>query len=67
MKETDLTGVVAEHIDAINAADTDRALAEDAYVNDNHREFVGIDATRRWVTNEVAGAIVRVPLTYRPE
>jgi hypothetical protein len=24
MKETDLTGIVAEHIDAINAGDTDR-------------------------------------------
>ena len=56
MKETDLTGIVAEHIDAINAGDTDRAVAtfaDDAYVNDNRREFVGIDATaagwpRRW-------------------
>jgi hypothetical protein len=40
MKEIDLTGIVAEHIDTINAADTDRAVAtfaEDAYVNDNHR------------------------------
>jgi hypothetical protein len=67
MKETGLTGIVAEHIDAINAGDTDRTFAEDAYVNDNHREFVGIDAIRRWVTNEVAGAIVRMPLTYRSE
>jgi SnoaL-like domain len=56
MKETDLTGIVAEHIDAINAGDTDRAVAtfaEDADVNDNHREFVGVDAIRRWATNKV--------------
>src|SRR5258707_14885756 len=58
MKETDLTGIVAEHIDAINAADTDRAaatFAEDAYVNDNRREFVGIDALRRWGAKEMVG------------
>ena len=63
MKETDLTGIVAEHIDAINAADTDRAVAtfaEDAYVNDNHREFVGIDAIRRWVAKEMTGDKVSI-------
>ena len=63
MKETDLTGIVAEHIDAINAADTDRAVAtfaEDAYVNDNHREFVGIDAIRRWVAKEMTGDKVTI-------
>jgi hypothetical protein len=70
MKEIDLTGIVAEHIDAINTGDTDRTLAtfaEDAFVNDNRRIFLGIDAIRRWVTNEVVGAIVRMPLTYRSE
>jgi hypothetical protein len=63
MKETDLTGIVAEHIDAINAGDTDRAVAtfaEDAYVNDNHREFVGIDAIRRWVAKEMVGEKVTI-------
>jgi SnoaL-like domain len=63
MKETDLTGVVAEHIDAINAADTDRAVAtfaEDAYVNDNRRIFLGIDAIRRWVTKEMVGDQVTI-------
>jgi hypothetical protein len=58
MKETDLTGIVAEHIDAINAADT--TFAEDAYVNDNHREFVGIDAIRRWVAKEMVGDKVTI-------
>ena len=63
MKETDLTGIVAEHIDAVNAADTDRAVAtfaDDAYVNDNRREFVGIDAIRRWVAKEMVGDKVRI-------
>jgi integrase-like protein len=38
MKQAELVGTVAEHIDAINAGDTSRAVAtfaEDAYVNDN--------------------------------
>src|SRR6267142_4202847 len=63
MKETDLTGIVAEHIDAVNAADTDRVVAtfaEDAYVNDNHREFVGIDAIGRWVAKEMVGDKVTI-------
>ena len=65
MKETDLTGIVAEHIDAINAGDTDRAVAtfaEDAYVNDNHREFVGVDAIRRWVVKEMVCDKVTIEL-----
>ena len=63
MKEIDLTGIVAEHIDAVNAGDTDRAVAtfaEDAYVNDNRREFVGIDAIRRWVAKEMVGDKVTI-------
>ena len=65
MKETDLTGIVAEHIDAINAADTDRAaatFAEDAYVNDNRREIVGIDAIRRWIEKEIVGDKVTIKI-----
>jgi hypothetical protein len=63
MKLTDLTGIVAEHIDAINAGDTDRAVAtfaEDAYVNDNRREFIGADAIRSWLANEVVGVKVMI-------
>lgn len=55
---TEPTGVIADHIAAVNAFDTDAIVAtftEDAYVNDNHREFVGIDAIRRWVTKELVG------------
>jgi hypothetical protein len=46
------SGVVAEHIRAVNAFDSDAIVAtfaKDAYVNDNKREIVGIEAIRRWV------------------
>lgn len=55
---TELTGVVAEHVAAVNAFDTDAIVATfagDAYVNDVHREIAGIDAIRRWVATEVVG------------
>ena len=35
-------------------------FAEDAYVNDNRREFVGIDAIRRWVAKEMVGDKVKI-------
>ena len=47
--------IVAEHIDAINAFDTERILAtfaHDAYVNDDRREIWGTDALRRFVAKE---------------
>src|ERR1700730_16828291 len=53
-----LSGIVAEHIRAVNAFDTDAVVAtfaEDAYVNDNRREIVGIDAVRQWVEKEMVG------------
>src|SRR3982074_3469775 len=55
MKHTALTGIAAEHIEAINAGDIDRTaatFAPDAYINDNRREFIGIDAIHDWVTYE---------------
>jgi hypothetical protein len=58
MNPTELTGVVAEHISAVNAVDTDAIMATfapDAYVNDAHREFVGSEAIRRWVAKEMTG------------
>jgi SnoaL-like domain len=57
METIELTGVVAANI-ATNAFDLEAAMttfAEDAYVNDNRREFVGIDAVRRWVAEEMIG------------
>jgi hypothetical protein len=59
----ELTGVVAEHIAAVNALDTDAIMAtfaEDAYVNDARREFAGIEAIRRWVAKEMVGDKVNI-------
>ncbi|HEX2819922.1 MAG TPA: nuclear transport factor 2 family protein [Streptosporangiaceae bacterium] len=63
MITTELTGVVAEHIAAVNALDTDAIVAtfaEDAYVNDARREFVGLEAIRRWVAKELVGDKVSI-------
>ena len=52
---TELPPIVAEHIDAVNAFDTDRIVntfAADAYVNDNRREIWGTDAIRRFMAKE---------------
>src|SRR6202451_3830616 len=60
---TDLRGVVADHVAAVNAFDTDAIVAtfaEDAYVNDNKREIVGIEAIRRWVEKEMVGDHVTI-------
>jgi ketosteroid isomerase-like protein len=63
MHATPLSGIVAEHVDAVNAMDADRLMATfatDAYVNDNRREFVGTDAVRRWVEREIVGDKVTI-------
>jgi hypothetical protein len=55
---TELEGIVAEHVAAVNALDTDAIVAtfaDDAYVNDARREFWGTDAIRRWVARELVG------------
>src|ERR1700722_19880955 len=53
-----LPPIIAEHIDAVNAFDTDRILstfAADAYVNDNRREIWGTDAIRAFMAKEFVG------------
>ena len=63
MTPTELTGVVAEHIAAVNAQDTDAIVAtfaEDAYINDARREFAGAEAIRRWVAKEITGDKVSI-------
>jgi hypothetical protein len=53
-----IPAIIAEHIRAINAFDTDaimRTFAPDAVVNDNRREIAGSDAIRRWVEKEIVG------------
>ena len=62
----ELTGVIAEHVQAVNAHDTDAVVATfapDAYVNDMRREFAGIDAIRRWVAKEMIGDKVTIEVT----
>jgi hypothetical protein len=58
-----LPPALAEHIAAINAFDEDAIVAtfaEDALVNDAHREFWGIEAIRRWVAREIVGDRVTI-------
>jgi hypothetical protein len=60
---TDISGVVAAHIAAVNAFDIDAIVAtfaDDAYVNDNRREINGIEAIRRFVAREFVGDHVTV-------
>jgi hypothetical protein len=63
MHATELTGVIAAHIAAVNALDTDAIMAtfaDDAYVNDARREFAGAGAIRRWVEKEMVGDKVQI-------
>lgn len=60
---TNMHPLLVEHIAAINAFDTDRVVAtfaDDALVNDNHREFWGTDAIRGWIEKEIVGDKVTV-------
>ena len=57
---------VAEHIAAVNAFDEDAIVAtfaDDALVNDAHREFWGAEAIRRWVAREMVGDHVTIEVT----
>ena len=63
---TDLPAVVAEHIAAVNAFDTDRIVATfapDAYVNDNRREIWGTEAIRAFIAKEFVGDSVTLDVT----
>ena len=58
-----LRGVIADHLAAVNAFDTDAIVAtfaDDALVNDNHREFWGTDQIRAWVAAEMVGDHVTI-------
>jgi ketosteroid isomerase-like protein len=55
---TELTGVAAEYVRAVNAHDTAAVVAlfaDDAYVNDARREFQGIEAIGKWIAKEITG------------
>jgi hypothetical protein len=58
MHTTELRGVAADHVAAVNAFDIDgivATFAADAYVNDARREITGTEAIRSWVAKEMVG------------
>ena len=66
LDNTALDAVVAEHLAAVNAFDEAAIMAtfaDDALVNDAHREFWGAEAIRRWVARELVGDRVSVAVT----
>jgi hypothetical protein len=61
-----LDPVVSAHIAAVNSFDEDAIMAtfaDDALVNDAHREFWGVGAIRRWVAKEMVGDKVTIEVT----
>jgi SnoaL-like domain len=66
METTELTGVLAEYVAAVNAFDADAVVAtfaEDAYVNDARREIRGREAIRGFVEKEIVGEGVTMEVT----
>jgi hypothetical protein len=62
-RTTALDPVLAGHIAAVNAFDADAIVAtfaDDALVNDAHREFWGREAIRRWAARELVGDRVTI-------
>ena len=65
-RTTALAPVLAEHIAAVNAFDENAIVAtfaDDALVNDVHREFWGREAIRGWVARELVGDRVTIAVT----
>jgi SnoaL-like domain len=63
---TTLATVLAEYIAAVNAFNEDAitaTFADDALVNDVHREFWGREAIRRWAARELVGDRVTIAVT----
>ena len=63
---TDLEGIVANHVAAVNGFDEDAIVATfapDALVNDARREFWGTEQIRRWVAKELVGDRVTMEVT----
>lgn len=63
---TALTGVLAAHIEAVNAFDLDAIMAtfaDDALVNDARREFWGTETIRAWAAKEMVGDHVTLRVT----
>jgi len=63
MQPAQLSGVFADYLHAVNAGELYAAaacFAEDGYVNDARREFVGTAAVRRWIAKEMVGDHVKI-------
>jgi hypothetical protein len=63
---TMLTGVLAEHVRAVNAFGTDAVVAtfaEAAFINDASREIQGLNAIRAFVAKEIVGDNVTMNVT----
>jgi hypothetical protein len=63
---TNLPQPIQDYIDAGNQYDGDAliaAFADDALVNDNRREFWGLEAIRRWADREIIGDKVTMDVT----
>ena len=55
--------VIARHLIAVNMFEADAIVAtfaDDALVNDNHREFWGREQIREWVARELVGDHVTI-------
>ena len=66
LDHTAIDAVVAGHLAAVNACDEDAIMAtfaDDALVNDAHREFWGAEAIRCWVAREMVGDRVSIEVT----
>lgn len=66
MTGTEITGVLADHVKAVNAFDLDAIVAtftDDALVNDARREFWGTEAIRAWAAREMVGDRVTLDVT----
>jgi ketosteroid isomerase-like protein len=58
-----LNPIIKQYIEAVNIFNTEAVLAtfaDDAFVNDVHREFQGIEAIKKWVDKEIVGVKVTI-------
>lgn len=58
-----LAPIIKQYLDAVNTHDTNAILAtfaDDAFVNDVHREFHGAAAIRKWVEKEIVGVKITI-------
>jgi ketosteroid isomerase-like protein len=58
-----LNPIITKYIEAVNAFDTEAIVAtfaDNAFVNDVHREFQGIEAIKKWIEKEIVGVKVTI-------